>query len=269
MKHLLNNLSSEEKNRILEQHNGGKTIDTSNFKRLLESKLGNVKPLINEQSTSIDVSLKNWGQEISEKLKGVQIGAYKVDITGKPLEGDSHDSYWIEGISNNVGGIMTLEDRESLYDINYIETVFNGHVLNKSLTGNDKIQLSIRFLMSKGFAIGVDKVSILDGKDFPKLSSEDFTKVIIPKIGKIQLKNPCFDGFQYFKNGGYTNMEELKTEYETFSKKDSKNNDIRLYKDKGNWNTGTGQMVPYNVESGGKIQTITWACSNGKLTISK
>ena len=48
MKHILNNLSSEEKSRILEQHSGGKSIDTSNFKRLLESKLGNVKPLVNE-----------------------------------------------------------------------------------------------------------------------------------------------------------------------------------------------------------------------------
>jgi hypothetical protein len=49
MKHLLNDLSQEEKNRILEQHSGGKIIDTSNFKRLLESKLGDSKPLVMEQ----------------------------------------------------------------------------------------------------------------------------------------------------------------------------------------------------------------------------
>jgi len=49
MKHLLNNLSQEEKNRILEQHRGGKIIDTSKFKRLLESKLGDSKPLVMEQ----------------------------------------------------------------------------------------------------------------------------------------------------------------------------------------------------------------------------
>jgi len=48
MKHILNDLSSDEKNRILEQYNGEKTIDVKNFKRLLESQLGNVKPLINE-----------------------------------------------------------------------------------------------------------------------------------------------------------------------------------------------------------------------------
>lgn len=48
MKHILNNLSSMEKKSILEQHKGGKQIDTSRFKTLLESKLGNVKPLVNE-----------------------------------------------------------------------------------------------------------------------------------------------------------------------------------------------------------------------------
>jgi hypothetical protein len=49
MKNLLNNISSDEKQRILEQHSGGKLIDTRNFRRLLESKLGDVKPLIIEQ----------------------------------------------------------------------------------------------------------------------------------------------------------------------------------------------------------------------------
>ena len=48
MKHLLNNMSEEEKNSIREQHEGGKKIDTSRFKSLLESKLGNVKPLVEQ-----------------------------------------------------------------------------------------------------------------------------------------------------------------------------------------------------------------------------
>jgi hypothetical protein len=49
MKHLLNEMSFEERQSILEQHSGGKSIDTSKFKRLMESKLGDVKPLISEQ----------------------------------------------------------------------------------------------------------------------------------------------------------------------------------------------------------------------------
>jgi len=50
MKHLLNNLSEQEKSNILAQHKGGIEIGTKNFKKLSESKLGNVKPLITEQS---------------------------------------------------------------------------------------------------------------------------------------------------------------------------------------------------------------------------
>lgn len=51
MKHLLNNLSIEEKNRIREQHEGGMSVNTSKFKKLIESKSGNVKPLIMERGT--------------------------------------------------------------------------------------------------------------------------------------------------------------------------------------------------------------------------
>jgi hypothetical protein len=49
MKHLLNNLSEEEKNSIREQHTGGMKIMTESFSKLLNSKLGDAKPLVNEQ----------------------------------------------------------------------------------------------------------------------------------------------------------------------------------------------------------------------------
>jgi len=49
MKHLLNNMSEEEKNAIREQHSGGMKVMTENFNKLLKSKLGDAKPLVNEQ----------------------------------------------------------------------------------------------------------------------------------------------------------------------------------------------------------------------------
>jgi len=49
MKHLLNNLSNEEKNRIREQYKGGVSLDNSKFKKLMESKLEDVKPIISQQ----------------------------------------------------------------------------------------------------------------------------------------------------------------------------------------------------------------------------
>jgi hypothetical protein len=49
MKHILNNLSEEEKNAIREQHEGGMKVMTENFSKLINSKLGDSKPLVNEQ----------------------------------------------------------------------------------------------------------------------------------------------------------------------------------------------------------------------------
>ncbi len=49
MKHILNEMSEEEKNLIRQQHTGGMKVNTERFNKLLESKSGDVKPLINEQ----------------------------------------------------------------------------------------------------------------------------------------------------------------------------------------------------------------------------
>lgn len=54
MKHLLNNMSEEEKNAIREQHAGGMKVITENFYKLLNSKLGDSKPLV-EQSAAKNV----------------------------------------------------------------------------------------------------------------------------------------------------------------------------------------------------------------------
>jgi hypothetical protein len=48
MKHLLNDLSEEEKNRIREQHTGGKKLVIENFKKLVDTRLGDAKPYLNE-----------------------------------------------------------------------------------------------------------------------------------------------------------------------------------------------------------------------------
>lgn len=50
MKHLLNNISEEEKNRIREQHEGGMNLTIDNFKTLVETKLGDAKPYLTEAS---------------------------------------------------------------------------------------------------------------------------------------------------------------------------------------------------------------------------
>ena len=49
MKHLLNDLSEETKNAIREQHEGGKKIVIENFKKLIETKSGDVKTFLTEE----------------------------------------------------------------------------------------------------------------------------------------------------------------------------------------------------------------------------
>jgi hypothetical protein len=61
MKHLLNNLSEQEKSSIISQHKGGIEIETKNFKNLLEHKSGSVKPLLMEQGTSVKISVAKEG----------------------------------------------------------------------------------------------------------------------------------------------------------------------------------------------------------------
>ena len=50
MKHLLNNLSEDEKNSIRNQYTSEIRVVTENFKKLLNSKLGDVRPLVDNES---------------------------------------------------------------------------------------------------------------------------------------------------------------------------------------------------------------------------
>jgi hypothetical protein len=51
MKQLLNDMSFEERQNIREQHTGGMKVMSGSFRRLVNAKLGDSKPLISEQPT--------------------------------------------------------------------------------------------------------------------------------------------------------------------------------------------------------------------------
>jgi hypothetical protein len=51
MKHLLNNLTEQEKNSIREQHSGGMKVVTENFSKLTNTKSGDVKTLVEQTTT--------------------------------------------------------------------------------------------------------------------------------------------------------------------------------------------------------------------------
>jgi hypothetical protein len=54
MKHILNNMSEQEKNSIREQHTGGMKVMTENFSKLINSKLGDSKPLVEQKEDTLE-----------------------------------------------------------------------------------------------------------------------------------------------------------------------------------------------------------------------
>lgn len=92
MKHILNNLSQEEKNRIREQHKGGMTVISENFQKLINSKLGNVKQLVMEESDKPTIN-----NVATEGIKNVTSQM----ISSPPFEGE-YSGYQFGGVFNNV-----------------------------------------------------------------------------------------------------------------------------------------------------------------------
>ena len=82
MKHLLNNLSDEEKNNIRNQHTGGMKVMTESFSRLLNSKLGDSKPLVNEQPIHFRVAFKPVAT-IMQTQASINTQGDKIELEGK------------------------------------------------------------------------------------------------------------------------------------------------------------------------------------------
>ena len=98
MKHLLNNLSEEEKNSIREQHEGGMKINTDRFKKLMESKSGNVKPLISEQM-----------EESSNEELINQIIKMDAEFNNDPVYVEYEKKYAINKLKNMLSASMGID----------------------------------------------------------------------------------------------------------------------------------------------------------------
>lgn len=97
MKHLLNNLSEEEKNRIREQHEGGMRVNTDRFKTLIESKLGNAKPLLSEK----------FSKEQMDKI--IQMDA---EFNNDPTYVEYEKKYALKKLKNMLSASMGVDTSE-------------------------------------------------------------------------------------------------------------------------------------------------------------
>jgi hypothetical protein len=81
MKHLLNNLSEEEKNAIREQHVGGMKVMVENFRKLTNSKLGDVKTLVEANSQFKATAVVEDDMYMDFPVKDIQVVNGKVMMT--------------------------------------------------------------------------------------------------------------------------------------------------------------------------------------------
>jgi hypothetical protein len=109
MKHILNDLSNEEKNSIREQHTGGMKVMTESFSRLLNAKLGDAKPLVKEQSY-YDNDLETSGASINTTTNVPLFGNVKNYHREKRLS----PSNWGKKINNTIEALNLDELNEKL-----------------------------------------------------------------------------------------------------------------------------------------------------------
>ena len=130
MKHLLNNLTEKEKSSIREQHTGGMNVVTENFSRLINTKSGDVKPLVNEDkdgtineskdSPTKSEILKMSKEELKDKygvlkVKGTYLGEEGEFTHFKEVMGDvtcsfRYDKVTPSGLRKSTKGIKVKRD---------------------------------------------------------------------------------------------------------------------------------------------------------------
>jgi len=122
MKHILNEMSDEERNSIRSQHTGTLSVQTGKFKQLVENKLGNAKPLINEQFESFTA------------FDGQEDGPSTEDMPLAPMDEDDSDyrMYDLPSIHQDIEDeLMEMSDdegREYLTEIiEFCEDKLNGY----------------------------------------------------------------------------------------------------------------------------------------------
>ena len=108
MKHLLNGMPEWEKNSIREQYEGKMSIDTSKFRKLMESKLGNVKPLITEALAA------NAG-EIQKFLQLNQDNTLVADYKFGNKSAIASGKYLFKG--TNIAAYNTVTNVKTLWDV--------------------------------------------------------------------------------------------------------------------------------------------------------
>ena len=226
MKHLLNNLSEEEKNSIREQHEGGMKLDTSRFKTLLEGKSGKVKPLV-EQHNEMDEQFDAITNAVSGAMDGIaKMGSEALKSISSFI--DSGD--WKKYIPSTSAlfGILGTETGKNIMNI-FLDITPVGVIKNMSIAAANNDVDSLK----KAFELAQSKTStdlsklknsaLSDLKSFGKLLqsagiNESISNNRKPLVEQYDDFEDDFDNIDYgsSKNGllGSDDEDDYEDEYE-------------------------------------------------------
>lgn len=129
MKHILNNLTEEEKNSIREQHTGGKKIMIENFNKLINSKLGNSKPLMEEEEYDfkpIPVGKEVFFDVYKDDKSTNKIGSVAMGVIAGP---DTMGDKIYKLAATDKYEFPKLMDGNYLYELGYLTTTGGNYIL--------------------------------------------------------------------------------------------------------------------------------------------
>ena len=128
MKHLLNDLTEKEKNSIREQHTGGMKVVTENFSKLINTKSGDVKPLVNEQMGDED-SFSEC-DELIDTMKFIfkDFMDFLETLPDEFDEADAEDTY--DELESQLGSILDKANQTECDDetIQHLEIMYSEYL---------------------------------------------------------------------------------------------------------------------------------------------
>jgi len=139
MKHILNNLTEEEKNSIREQHTGGMNVMNENFSKLLNAKLGDAKPLITEtDKENIIRGILNGPPAEPQYSENLELMfETMIDEIGEHLIENSYfgsvEEYDMEDFASSVAEFATNKIQEELPNMKVNYVIYYGGALEFSL----------------------------------------------------------------------------------------------------------------------------------------
>jgi len=128
MKHLLNDLTEKEKNSIREQHTGGMNVVVENFSKLINTKSGDVKTLVNEQTTT-----GNTKQEVKTIINKVATEGIKnvtPQMISSPQFKGTYSGYQFGGEFN---GINYQWDCNGVEGMSGVRGMVEGEIITETL----------------------------------------------------------------------------------------------------------------------------------------